>query len=130
MPKYKVNDPLRHNGKRYKPGTDNDTVEMSEAEAAKVRPGVLRLVDDSAAKAAAEKAAAEKAAAEKAAADKADAEKADAEKADAEKAAEQKNNPASEAQAAGDQEEKAEGAGAPAAAGTAAQPAGKKKGAK
>lgn len=64
MPKYKVLDSLRHNGKRYKPGTDNDVVEMSEAAAAKMRPGVLELVDDSAAKAAADKAAADKAAAD------------------------------------------------------------------
>jgi hypothetical protein len=95
MPKYQVLESLRHNGKRYKPGTDNDTVEMSETAAAKVRPGVLELVDDSAAK-----------------------------------ADEQKNTSESEAKAAGDQGEKAEGAGAPAAAETAAQPAGKKKRAK
>lgn len=107
MPSYEVSSPLKWGGVRHKVGA---VIEMKAADAKPlVVAGILSVHVDLAA---AEKAAAEKAAAEKAA------------------AAEQQNTPASEAQAAGDQEEKAEGAGAPAAAGTAAQPAGKKKGTK
>lgn len=106
MPKYIVINPIKSGGQRHMPGAE---VEI-DAKTAKA------LLDGGDIRAAAENGAAEKAAAEKAAAEEA--------------AAEKQNNPESEAQAAGDQEEKAEGAGATAEAGTASQPAGKKKGAK